>query len=68
MADVARNLPSQLNPKSHASTAVQRPGAQLAPERFFERRMFTDGMLVLPDKPGLGIELDEAALQKYAIS
>ena len=49
MADVARNLPSQLNPKSHASTAVQRPGAQLAPERFFERRMFTDGMLVLPD-------------------
>lgn len=27
-----------------------------------------DGMLVLPDKPGLGIDLNEAALAKYAIS
>lgn len=27
-----------------------------------------DGMLVLTDKPGLGIDLDEAALQKFAIA
>jgi L-alanine-DL-glutamate epimerase-like enolase superfamily enzyme len=27
-----------------------------------------DGMLVLPDKPGLGLELDEAALDKYAVA
>jgi L-alanine-DL-glutamate epimerase-like enolase superfamily enzyme len=27
-----------------------------------------DGMLVLTDKPGLGIDLDEAALEKYAIA
>jgi L-alanine-DL-glutamate epimerase-like enolase superfamily enzyme len=26
-----------------------------------------DGMLVLPHKPGLGVELDEAALQRFAI-
>jgi L-alanine-DL-glutamate epimerase-like enolase superfamily enzyme len=27
-----------------------------------------DGMLVLPEKPGLGLELDEGALAKYAIA
>ena len=25
-----------------------------------------DGMMPIPDRPGLGVEIDEAALQKYA--
>jgi L-alanine-DL-glutamate epimerase-like enolase superfamily enzyme len=27
-----------------------------------------DGMLVLPQRPGFGLELDEAAVAKYAVT
>ena len=26
-----------------------------------------DGMIVVPDKPGFGLEFDQAALDKYAV-
>jgi L-alanine-DL-glutamate epimerase-like enolase superfamily enzyme len=35
---------------------------------FHEVPPITDGMLVLSDRPGLGLELDEDALRHYAVS
>jgi hypothetical protein len=49
MAGVARVLPSLMVPESNPAAVVAPPLARLAPDHFFERRMFTDGVLAMPD-------------------
>jgi hypothetical protein len=49
MAGVARSLPSSIIPESNPAAAVAPPLARLAPDHFFERRMFTDAVLTMPD-------------------
>ena len=42
-------------------------GALRAPIFRLGNRLDGDGMLVVPDAPGLGIELDENAVGRYAL-
>jgi hypothetical protein len=49
MAGVARNLPSLMIPVGNPVAATAPPVARLAPDHFFERRMFSDGVLAMPD-------------------
>jgi FtsP/CotA-like multicopper oxidase with cupredoxin domain len=49
MAGVARNLPSIMSPESNPAAVETLPVTRLAPDHFFERRMFTDGVLAMPD-------------------
>jgi hypothetical protein len=49
MAGVARSLPTLTIPESNPAAAIAPPVSRFAPDHFFERRMFTDGLLVMPD-------------------
>ena len=65
---------------SHLATEVMAHGVAAAPNgltiehmpwtfgMFTEEPKIEDGMMVLSDKPGLGIEFDEEALDRYAAS
>jgi L-alanine-DL-glutamate epimerase-like enolase superfamily enzyme len=53
-------------PNSFILEFVAEEGATLRDRLTRQRIVAKDGMLDIPDAPGLGIELDEAAIEKYA--
>src|SRR5690606_29825588 len=72
----AFNLPvvSHLIPEIHVQLISAIPNGltiEYMPwtERFYqELPKMEDGQLVVPDKPGLGLAFDQAALEKYAVA
>jgi L-alanine-DL-glutamate epimerase-like enolase superfamily enzyme len=55
-------------PNSFILEFVAEEGTTLRDRLTKQRIVAKDGMLDIPDAPGLGIELDEAAIEKYAVT